>query len=493
MKTIKSFSAALFVFAAISCNTENFLEPTESALEPMYISGTATKTVFTPADGRVNWTAGDQLAIFDNQGGMNIFNNSETSVATFSGQVRARTTKFWGVYPAENVKSENIADGTVIVDLPADQTPAAGTFAEDLNISVTTGSKTVGEPSVKGITFHNVCGLVSFTVPQRIAAKKVTFTASNRCIAGQLSVDCEDSSVEIIGNESKSVSMKGDFKSGSTFYFVVTPGEFKGFRIDVETNAGSKYYLGTNAGVLNIVAGGYVNIPDIDLKDGEVSVSASHTYSKDEDGVLTGSSLTVNHGIPSQLWNDVKNFTLSVKNKKDGKEYRSYKGSVNAASVTPEGKEGQVGKVYLPQGEYEITGSYEMNGVTKNISMTAKLEAPEFSVTSAGTTSYSLYKSGKSSDANVHDADKISSISATCTISDKVLAELSASYSVSLGGSVINSGSTNASKVTADEQTKSQGTYKLSASFTFDGVTEESSTDCHITGLPYSVDLNTDS
>lgn len=483
MKTTKFLSAALFVFAAISCNTENFLEPTESALEPMYISGTATKTVFTPthAGGSVNWTAGDQLAIFDNLGGKNIFNNSDAAVASFSGEVSVGTTKFWGVYPADNVVSKNTADGTVIVDLPSDQTAAAGTFAEDLNISVTTGYKTPGVASVDNITFHNVCGLISFKLPERIAAKKVTFKASNRAIAGKLSVDCEDGNVTIVENASESVSMSGDFAKGSTFYFVVTPGDITGFRIDVETNAGSKYSLGTAEGVLNVVAGGYINLPNIDLKDGEVSVSASHRYSND--GVLTGSSLTVNHGIPSQLWKDVTNLTLSVT--KDGKEYRSYNSTVNSATVTP------TGSVYLPQGEYEITGSYTMNGVTKYISETAELRAPEFSVTSAGTTSYSLYKSGNSSAANEQDAHKISNISATCTISDNVLAELSANYSVSLGGSVIKSGSTNASKVTADEQTKSQGKYDLSASFTFDGVTENSEVvPCHITGLPYETSMN---
>lgn len=493
MKTIKSFSAALFVLAAISCNTENLTEPTDSALEPMYISGTATKTVFTPADGSVSWTAGDQLAIFDNQGGKNVFNNSEAAAASFSGEVTVGTTKFWGIYPADKVVSQNTKDGKVVVNLPADQTPVAGTFAEDVNISVTTGDKTPGVASVKGITFHNVCGLVSFTVPQRVAAKKVTFTASNRCIAGQLSVDCEDSSVEIIGNESQSVSMTGDFQSGSTFYFVVTPGEIKGFRIDVETNAGSQYYLGTNAGVLDIVAGGYVNIPDIDLKDGEVRVSASHTYSN---GVLTGTSLTVNHGIPSQLWKDVTNLTLYVT--KDGKEYRSYNGSVNAASVTPEGKDGVVGKVYLPQGTYQITGSYTMNGVTKNISTTAELEAPEFkgTATVTGTTSYSIYHNNggtKNPDgANNHAAEMISDISASCpavaNISSEVLKEIPVNYSITLGTSELKKGTTTSTDaIEVDDETgNSWGQHTLLATFTFDGVAIQGSTVCHITGLPYT-------
>ena len=104
MKTIKFFSAALFVLAASACNpdytTENF-----SNLEPMTISGIKTKTILNQADGSVNWTAGDQIAIYDNLGGKNIFANTANYVASFSGNVTAGTTQFWGVYPT-NLISE---------------------------------------------------------------------------------------------------------------------------------------------------------------------------------------------------------------------------------------------------------------------------------------------------------------------------------------------------------------------------------------------------
>ena len=177
MKTIKFFSAALFVLAASACNvdytTENF-----SNLEPMTISGIKTKTILNQADGSVNWTAGDKIAIYDNLSvEENIFTNTSDNVATFSGNVTAGTTQFWGVYPTDLIKGFN--NGTVTMNLPSDQTPVAGTFAEELNISVTSGAKTPGTELVEGVSFHNACGLIAFTVPTNIAAKKVTFISDN--------------------------------------------------------------------------------------------------------------------------------------------------------------------------------------------------------------------------------------------------------------------------------------------------------------------------
>ena len=94
MKTNRILSAALIVFAATACNTDYTTENFSGQdLEPMKIAGVETKTVFNPTEtgGTVNWTVGDHLAIFDNLGGKNIFNNSEGAAASFSGNVTAGT------------------------------------------------------------------------------------------------------------------------------------------------------------------------------------------------------------------------------------------------------------------------------------------------------------------------------------------------------------------------------------------------------------------
>ena len=488
MKTNRILSAALIVFAATACNTDYTTENFSGQdLEPMKIAGVETKTVFNPTEtgGTVNWTVGDRLAIFDNLGGKNIFNNSEGAAASFSGNVTAGTTMFWGIYPAELVTSASTANGILTATLPATQTPAAGTFAEELNISVTTGFKTPGTPEVTDISFHNVCGLISFTVPQRIAAKKVTFSTESRELAGTLEIDCDNCTASITGNGSKSVSMEGNFATGSTFYFVVTPGTITGYRIDVETNAGSLYYKSTAAGTLDIKAGDLKKLGTIDFKNGEMTASASHTYSG---STLTGSSLTVSHGIPSNMWSDVTALNVTVS--KDGTTFRSFSTtSLDAATVVP------TGNTYLPQGNYTVSCSYTMNGVTTTSTKTVNPGKPNFtgSASVSGVTSYTKYLDRSLGDPNAHNAETITDISASCpaiaNISAAVLNEVPVSYTIAIDDAAHKTGTINTPSTTtvaADNKTGAAwGERTLKATFTFDGVAINGSSVCHITGLPF--------
>ena len=488
MKTNRILSAALIVFAATACNTDYTTENFSGQdLEPMKIAGVETKTVFNPTEtgGTVNWTVGDRLAIFDNLGGKNIFNNSEGAAASFSGNVTAGTTMFRGIYPAELATSASTTNGILTATLPATQTPAAGTFAEELNISVTTGFKTPGTPEVTDISFHNVCGLISFTVPQRIAAKKVTFSTESRELAGTLEIDCDNCTASITGNGSKSVSMEGNFAAGSTFYFVVTPGTITGYRIDVETNAGSLYYKSTATGTLDIKAGDLKKLGTIDFKNGEMSASASHTYSG---STLTGSSLTVSHGIPQNMWKDVTALNVTVS--KDGTTFRSFSTtSLDAATVVPEGN------TYLPQGDYTVSCSYTMNGVTTTSTKTVNPGKPNFtgSASVSGVTSYSKYLNRSLGDPNAHNAETITDISASCpaiaNISAAVLNEVPVSYTIAIDDAAHKTGTINnpsTTTVAADNKTGAAwGERTLKATFTFDGVAINGSSNCLITGLPY--------
>lgn len=480
MKTIKAFSAALFVLAASACNSDYINESaTSDNLEPMTISGIETKTVFTPSadGGSVAWTSGDKIAVFDNLGGKNTFTNSEEATASFSGKVTSGTTAFWAVYPEELVKG--FSNATATVTLPADQSIAAGTFAEELNISVTSGLKTPGTPEVEGITFSNVCAIVSFELPARINAKKVTFTAANKEIAGDLTVNCEDFTASVSANGSKSVSMTGDFPAGGRFYFVVAPGAIEGFRIDVETEKGSAYYRSASSAVLNTIAGRLIKLPAIDFTEGAASASASHIY---DNGTLTGSTVSVSHGIPENMWADVTAINISVE--KDGKVFRTYSAeNIKAASVSP-----ATGNVYLPQGTYDVNIAYIMNGVETKTTSTVAVPAPaEFSVNVTGTTSYSLYKAGNASGANSHDARTISSPGASMSgISAAVLAEYPASYTFTLNGKASDGTTSSSSFSTANYTGLDNGTHTLSCSITFDGVTANGETTCEITGLPCS-------
>lgn len=240
MKKINIILAALAVAAVSSCSYEEHgltpevdgPQPAEE-LVPLCIStGDMTKTSLQGST--VNWTSDDEIAVFDNVNYPNKFTitSVDGSDAVFEGLVSIGTTDFYAVYPYSSAKS--IDASNITVTLPAAQTSAAGTFAEEHNISVARGVKVPGEESVEGIRFDNVCGLIRFTVPQRIAAvKNVVFQAENRSLAGDLIISKDDLKVESVANGTNSVSMSGDFAAGSTFYFVVAPGEVNGFSITV--------------------------------------------------------------------------------------------------------------------------------------------------------------------------------------------------------------------------------------------------------------------
>lgn len=488
MKTTKILSAALIVFAAAACNSDYISESRNTGnLEPMVISGAQTKTVFNQnaddLNGTVSWTAGDQIAIYDNLGGRNVFKNSTDAPASFSGDVTAGTTEFWGVYPATRVSA--LTNGVATVSLPAEQAIAAGTFAEEFNISVAHGTKTPGTPEVSGVSFHNVLGIISFDLPARVPANQVTFTAKNRDVIGTMTIDCNEEapSATIVADGSASVTMSGTFPAGSRFYFVVAPGKIEGFEIEVKTAKGSQYSRGTNAGVINVIAGGHTHLPNIDFADGPVSATAEHTINS---GVLEGTSLTVNHGIPAYMLGDVTALNLSVS--KDGTTYRS----ISTSSVSEESVALTSGKVYLPKGTYSISGSYTMNGVVTPINGSFSVPAPQVTLkaTVEGTTSYSLSKTDATA-ANEHDAETISSPACTISgVSAAVLAECPATCTFSVDGQT-KTGTATSSRVTVDNFTglTTWGAKTLSCSVNFEGVAANGSTICHITGLPYSYDF----
>lgn len=493
MKKINLVLAVLAFFAAASCSHEeyNSIIDKETAgpadvLVPLSLStGEMTKTSL--AGGSVNWTADDEIAVFDIVNYANRF--SATSVAgssaVFEGFVGEGTTDFYAVYPYTLAKSADAS--SIIVTLPAGQTSAGGTFAEEHNISVAHGVKTVGEESVDGINFKNVCGLIQFTVPQRIAAvKSVSFKAENRDLAGDLSISKSDLKVTEVANGSNTVKMTGDFAAGSTFYFVVAPGEVNGFSITVTAQNGATYSK-TSAKNFTVEAGAMKNLGVIDFK-AEPAAVAEHIY---ENGVLSGTKVTLTLGVPAGMEAYVENLTASMT--KDGVEYRSISKTSAAASEVMAIANG---KTYVPQGDYAIEYTYTLNGVAETKTVNVTVPAPEFTVSASAYTSYSKYLEGAVDAANACAPESMYDIKCSVSISDDVLNQLEMSScavtlkqpsgsEISLSGSVNKKASTYLS--TSQYNVSEWGAYTLSSEVTFDGVTKSCSPKTlHITGLPFN-------
>lgn len=492
MKKINIILAALAVAAVSSCSYEEHgltpevdgPQPAEE-LVPLCIStGDMTKTSLQGST--VNWTSDDEIAVFDNVNYPNKFTitSVDGSYAVFEGLVSVGTTDFYAVYPYSSAKS--IDASNITVTLPAAQTSAAGTFAEEHNISVARGVKVPGEESVEGIRFDNVCGLIRFTVPQRIAAvKNVVFKAENRSLAGDLVISKDGLKVESVSNGTNSVSMSGDFAAGSTFYFVVAPGEVNGFSITVTAQNGATYSK-VSSKSFTVEAAAMKNLGEIDFK-AEPGAKAEHTYSN---GILTGTMVTLTPGLPAGMEAYVQNLTATMT--KNGVEYRKI--SKSSASAT-EVMEVADGMTYIPQGEYVVEYTYTLNGVPETKTVNVTVPAPTFTVSASAYTSYSKYLEGNISAANNCAPETIYDIKCSVSISDDVLKQLEmSSCAVTLkrpsGSEISLSGSVNTKAgsflSTSQYNVSEWGAYALSSSVTFDGVTESCSPKTlHITGLPY--------
>lgn len=499
MKKVSMIFAALGLFVAASCSrmeTPQVVEPVRN-LVPLSISSgekasqqAALKTVLNGTE--VHWTEGDAVAVFDKLNYKNEFPSVavDGSSARFEGQVENGTTEFYAVYPFSSALSADASN--IYVNLPSDQTPVAGTFAEEMNVSVAAGTKTPGTPEVDGLRFRNVCGLVYFTIPARLSAvSEVEFKAENRALAGNLTIAKSDvQTVAGVTSGSNSVKMAGDFAAGSTFYFVVAPGEVNGFSITVKAKNGATY---TNSSLksFSLASGSMKNLGTIDFKD-TPEVKAYHQYLS---GVLVGTTVEVSLGLPEKMESYMESVDVKVEDQ-NGNVVREFSGNSYVSKVTLTRDYGQT---YLPQGAYKVSYTYVMNGVSASKEFSVNVPAPAFSgnVSVSGVTSYSLYKKGDEDSinaANKHQADKIGSITASCDaitlISSEILSSYPVSYSIYMDSGELASGVTRSSgNVSASDKTGlNLGQYTVKARFTFDGVTLDGTSEVlHITGLPYEV------
>lgn len=493
-KDIFRIAAAVLSFAAVSCTNDmidNGGEVNQDGnLVPMILnSGPSVRTSLSGSS--VNWTADDVVAVYDRNNQANRFAASSVdgSNAVFEGMVAEGTTDFYAVYPYD--KAVKATDSEIMVTLPSDQTPAAGTFAEEHNISIASGVKVPGVEEVNGILFMNICGLVQFTVPERLAAvSEVSFTANDKDIAGNLTVSKSDvQTVVSVSDASRTITMKGSFEAGSTFYFVVAPGQINGFSIKVVAENGAEFSK-VSAKSITVAAGAVKNLGVIDFTAAPTAV-ASHSY---PNGILSGTDVMLNLGIPAGMEGYVQKLTAKM---------TSSAGTVVRSLSTTSAQQSmklavENGYTYIPKGEYSLSYTYTLNGVedTKTISLT--VPAPTFTVTAAAVTSYTKYQEKKIAEANQCAPNVIYDVKCEVSISRNVLNQIGLTSwnanisNISGSGSVYEASSqTNSSAYDggifcySEPLSVAVGAYKLSASAEFDGVSDSDVADIYVTGLPF--------
>ena len=473
--------SSLFAYSCTSGSIDREEAPVPAVkLVPLVLnSGVSVKTSLN-SDGTVSWSDKDQIAVIDNVEYSVVRDFEAKSVngasATFVGSVADGTKQFYAVYPLDCVTGAN--ESSISVTLPASQNPTPGTFENNLNISVASGSKSPGVEEVNGVKFNNLCGLLRFTMPDELGSiNKVSFTA-NRAIAGDLTIAKETMNFTDVTGTVSTITKEGNFKEGSTFYFVITPGDIVGFSISVTTSNGV-ILTKSSENKIQISAGKIKNLGTIPMVVANENLSVAHTTSE---GILTGTevkftpSIDANTEFKAELINASGAVVRSLTSTATGSEF-----ALSAES----------GKPYIPQGDYTFRYSYTIGSVNYTKSQEVTVPAPTFAVSVSAETSYSRSQDISADSANSAYAAaprEVRNITVSSGISSEVLTQMGVTYSASITEgetkTALAANSTSPSTF-ATYTAKSVGSHTLTAICKFDGVEKTASTPCVITGLPH--------
>ena len=185
------------ILSVVACNVkeESFDEPL-GVVSFHAVNGDAqdTKTLLQ-SNGTLLWSAKDKIDIFVGTQSFEFTGTNDYAVseATFTGSLGgvdwSSGKEYWAVYPHS---ADNVSDGTSItVSLPAEQEACAGTFANNLFISI-------AKSQDYNLSFYNVCGGIKFSVTET-GVKSVTFRGNNgEAIAGTAKVAFDQNGKPIV-------------------------------------------------------------------------------------------------------------------------------------------------------------------------------------------------------------------------------------------------------------------------------------------------------
>lgn len=477
-----------------ACSENDVVDYEAGGLEPLVISATPveTRTLLADDGKSIVWQSGDEIAVYDYVAPKHKFalESSDRSKARFLGKITAKKDNFLALYPY-SLGAENLTETNGIsVQLPAQQTAQASTFASGLNISVGKGARNVdGSPSV--LTFYNVCQLLKFEVPEYVAGKiKEIRFAANTPVAGTMMVDCSGDmpSAAVSADGSSEIiilppSQAAAFAAG-TYYIVSAPVQMTGFSMTF-TCDGATYSLGSSS-TFGGEAGKIYSLGKIDLVN-TPRANAVHVYNQ---GVLMGTKLSLSNApVEGKEWSAV------VKNA-NGTVVRSLQGTGNLTS-----SENDAAWPYLPQGGYTVEYSFD-NSNGKRITMTMQfnvVEKPTFTVSTYAYTSFSYYK-GDGVERDVETANSLHNMTiyepriTINGIDSKILKSSNYTFTSQISSVSSSVKGRDGAVITFNNATVGNlGAYSLTGLVTFDGTSVSAVKTVYITGIPYNAEPPTQS
>lgn len=232
MKKILNRYASLVVILllALSCSLketeslENALPAGEELVFQASVEENADAKTVLQSGGAVYWKANESINLFYGANCSAKFvsrNTSPAATADFSGSLKDfsynSSDKFYAVYP---YNENNTCNGSsVTVTLPSKQNAVAGTFADNLFISI-------AQSSGLTLSFKNLCGGVKFKLSQSGITRVVFKGNNNEVLAGKVRASYNNgtpqvSSVLEAAREITLTAPDGQAFAADTWYYMV--------------------------------------------------------------------------------------------------------------------------------------------------------------------------------------------------------------------------------------------------------------------------------
>ena len=310
---------------------------------------------------------------------------------------------------------------------------------------------------------------ISFTSDKIVAWANRIYVTSPADFSGAISSDNKETVVyEAIPS------------SSSDWSLAKTSVKDNGIPVIKRLDTGTEYKVRARAGVLVS--------PEVKVTPNfsGLATSAEHTSTS---GLLDGTDVTVSFAhASSAVKASIKSWTLNLC-KSDGTVLLSGL----SIGTTSDGSQitSSTGWPYLPSGQYKVVAGVTMtDGEVVGTEVIFETGKPTFTVSVSAYTSYNKYLDRNLNFAN-NAANKhtVFERKTNVSISDALLSNTNyssiRSSSITFNSTSLGTFNTNTKDFGNDADCTSWQNYPFKASMTFDGVTEEASVDCHITGLPY--------
>ena len=249
-------------WAAVSCTdllVPEEIDREENPVDSDLVTFTATlesgvtKTALS-SDLKVVWSSGDKIKIFNatnpNGAEFSLVSGAGAVTGIFSGTLSG-DGPFYAVYPYTS--GAKLSGTSITTTLPQKQTYAANSFGKGANLAVASGT------SKDGLTFRNLCGVLSVTLTGSVKVKAVNiYPTGSELLNGKVTISGLDGEPSMtiasngIGDTNHSLSLSCSSVSltsaGTVFNLIVPVGALAdGFTLEI-IDASGKAMLKTAKG-----------------------------------------------------------------------------------------------------------------------------------------------------------------------------------------------------------------------------------------------------